>query len=96
MNGTMLEYRVPRFSDLAPNVRTKLVQNREGVGPYGAKGGGEGAVNPVGPCLANALYRATGVRIRRLPLTPERVWKALQEKKAGASQRNSQPATGGK
>ena len=96
MNGTMLEYRVPRFSDLAPHVRTKLVQNRDGVGPYGAKGGGEGAVNPVSPCLANALYRATGVRIRRLPLTPERVWKALQEKQAGASQRNPQPATGSK
>src|SRR6266849_3294865 len=96
MNGTMLEYRVPRFSDLAPNVRTKLVQNRDGVGPYGAKGGGEGAVNPVAPCLANALYRATGVRIRRLPLTPERVWTALQEKKAGDSQRNPPPAAGGK
>src|ERR1700688_2813520 len=82
MNGNMLEYRVPRFSDLAPHIDLKLVQNRDGVGPYGAKGGGEGSVNPVGACLANALYQATGVRIRRLPLTPERVWKALQEKKA--------------
>ena len=82
MNGSMLEYRVPRFSDLARNVEMKLVQNRDGVGPYGAKGGGEGAVNPVAPCIANALHQATGVRIRRLPLTPERVWKALQEKTA--------------
>ncbi len=60
----------------------KLVQNRDGVGPYGAKGGGEGAVNPISPCLANALYQATGARIRRLPLTPERVWKALQHVKS--------------
>jgi len=82
MNGTMLEYRVPRFSDIAGNIEMKLMQNRDGVGPYGAKGGGEGAVNPVSPCIANALRQATGVRIRRLPLTPERVWKALQEKKA--------------
>jgi CO/xanthine dehydrogenase Mo-binding subunit len=81
MNGSMLEYRVPRFSDLAKNVDMKLVQNRDGVGPYGAKGGGEGAVNPISPCIANALYRATGVRMRTLPLTPERVWKALQKKK---------------
>jgi CO/xanthine dehydrogenase Mo-binding subunit len=81
-NGTLLEYRVPRFSDLARNIQLKLVQNRDGVGPYGAKGGGEGAVNPGGACLANALYQATGVRIRTLPLTPERVWKALQQKKA--------------
>jgi CO/xanthine dehydrogenase Mo-binding subunit len=82
MNGSMLEYRVPRFSDLARRVELKLVQNRDGVGPYGAKGGGEGSVNPIGACLANALYQAAGVRIRSLPLTPERVWKALQEKKA--------------
>jgi CO/xanthine dehydrogenase Mo-binding subunit len=81
MNGTMLEYRVPRFSDLAGNIEMNLVQNRDGVGPYGAKGGGEGAVNPISPCIANALNQAAGVRIRRLPLTPERVWKALQEKK---------------
>jgi CO/xanthine dehydrogenase Mo-binding subunit len=84
-NGTLLEYRVPRFPDLARNIQLKLVQNRDGVGPYGAKGGGEGAVNPGGACLANALYQATGVRIRTLPLTPERVWKALQQKKAKSS-----------
>jgi CO/xanthine dehydrogenase Mo-binding subunit len=81
MNGTLLEYRVPRFSDMAPHIYLKLAQNRDGVGPYGAKGGGEGSVNPIGSCLANALYRAAGVRIRRLPLTPERVWQALQEKR---------------
>ena len=88
MNGTMLEYRVPRFSDLANNIEMKLVQNRDGVGPYGAKGGGEGAVNPIAPCLANALYQATGVRIRTLPLTPERVWKALQRRRGGSPSRS--------
>ena len=40
MNGTMLEYRVPRFSDMARSIEMKLVENRDGVGPYGAKGGG--------------------------------------------------------
>jgi CO/xanthine dehydrogenase Mo-binding subunit len=84
MNGTMLEYRVPRFSDMARNIHLKLAENQDGVGPYGAKGGGEGSVNPVGACIANALYQSSGVRIRRLPLTPERVWKALQEKKRSA------------
>ena len=63
------------------HVVQSLLQNRDGVGPYGAKGGGEGAVNPISPCIANALYQATGVRMRRLPLTPERVWKALQDKR---------------
>jgi CO/xanthine dehydrogenase Mo-binding subunit len=85
MNGTMLEYRVPRFSDLARHIELTLVQNQDGVGPYGAKGGGEGAVNPIGPCLANALYKLTGARVRRLPLTPERVWRAVKEKKAETS-----------
>jgi CO/xanthine dehydrogenase Mo-binding subunit len=92
MNGTMLEYRVPRFSDLARRVELKLVQNQDGVGPYGAKGGGEGSVNPIGACLANALYQAAGVRIRSLPLTPERVWKALQEKKAHAPVAHKKPS----
>ncbi len=78
MNGTMLEYRVPRFSDLPTNVDLALVQNQDGAGPYGAKGGGEGSLNPLPACLANALYHATGVRVNRLPLTPERVWQALQ------------------
>jgi CO/xanthine dehydrogenase Mo-binding subunit len=89
MNGTMLEYRVPRFSDMARNIHLKLAQNQDGVGPYGAKGGGEGSVNPVGACLANALYQVSGARIRRLPLTPERVWRALQENKGAASNRIS-------
>ncbi len=79
MNGSMLEYRIPRFSDMARNIHLRLAQNRDGVGPYGAKGGGEGSVNPVGACLANAVYQITGARIRSLPLTPERVWKALQD-----------------
>ncbi len=79
MNGTLLEYRVPRFSDLARKLELKLAQNQDGVGPYGAKGGGEGSLNPIPACLATALYHATGVRIRELPLTPERVWRALQQ-----------------
>ncbi len=94
MNGTMLEYRVPRFSDLARRIELKLVQNRDGVGPYGAKGGGEGSLNPIGACLANALYQATGARVRRLPLTPERVWKALQERRTPAPAAQPQPSGG--
>jgi len=94
MNGTMLEYRVPRFSDLARRIELKLVQNRDGVGPYGAKGGGEGSLNPIGACLANALYQATGARVRRLPLTPERVWKALQERKTEAPAARRKPSGG--
>lgn len=81
LNGTMLDYRVPRFSDLPPHVKLILIQNQDGAGPYGAKGGGEGSLNPVPACLANAVGRAIDIRIRRLPLTPERVWRSLANRK---------------
>jgi CO/xanthine dehydrogenase Mo-binding subunit len=81
MNGSILSYRLPRFSDVAPEVELHLVQNQDGVGPYGAKGGGEASLNSMPANIANALYSATGVRIRRAPLTPEKVWRALKDKK---------------
>jgi CO/xanthine dehydrogenase Mo-binding subunit len=81
INGSLLSYRVPRFSDMAPEVELHLVQNQDGVGPYGAKGGGEASLNSMPANIANAVYSATGARIRRAPLTPEKVWRALKEKK---------------
>jgi len=82
MNASLLSYRVPRFSDMAREVELHLVQNQDGVGPYGAKGGGEASLNSMPANIANAVYSATGARIRRAPLTPEKVWRALREKKA--------------
>jgi CO/xanthine dehydrogenase Mo-binding subunit len=81
VNGNLLDYRVPRFSDLAPKINLLLAENQDGTGPYGAKGGGEGSLNPPPACLANAVYSATGARIRRLPLTPERVWRAIKQRR---------------
>ncbi|MBM4260152.1 MAG: xanthine dehydrogenase family protein molybdopterin-binding subunit [Deltaproteobacteria bacterium] len=81
MNGSILDYRVPRFSDLPKEVELHLVQNRDGVGPYGAKGGGEASLNSMAANIANGVDKAVGVRIRQAPLTPERVWRAMREKK---------------
>ncbi len=85
MNGSILDYRLPRFSDLPKQVELHLVQNRDGVGPYGAKGGGEASLNSMAANIANAVDKAVGVRIRQAPLTPERVWRALKEKKVQGS-----------
>jgi CO/xanthine dehydrogenase Mo-binding subunit len=81
VNGSILDYRLPRFSDVPKEVALHLVQNQDGVGPYGAKGGGEASLNSMAANIANAVDSAVGVRIRQAPLTPERVWKALKNKK---------------
>jgi CO/xanthine dehydrogenase Mo-binding subunit len=80
LNGTLADYRVPRAADLPPRLTSAFVENGDGPGPFGAKGAGEGPLIPVSPAVANALYRLTGLRITELPLTPERVWRALRDR----------------
>ncbi|HEX2227650.1 MAG TPA: xanthine dehydrogenase family protein molybdopterin-binding subunit, partial [Candidatus Binatia bacterium] len=62
LNGSILDYRLPRFSDVPKEVELHLVQNQDGVGPYGAKGGGEASLNSMAANIANAVDRAVGVR----------------------------------
>jgi CO/xanthine dehydrogenase Mo-binding subunit len=78
LNGTLLIYRVPRADDVPAALECRFVENADGSGPFGAKGAGEGSLIPVSPAVSNALARLTGVRLRELPLTPERVWRALR------------------
>ena len=59
--------------------RATIIENEDGPGPYGSKGMSEGALLCVAPAVAAAVRDATGVVIRDLPLTPERVWRALNE-----------------
>jgi 4-hydroxybenzoyl-CoA reductase alpha subunit len=79
-NANFGEYKIPTALDM-PNVTAVLVESNEPYGPYGAKEVGEGAIMPTIPAILNALYDATGVRFTELPLTPERVYKAIKEKK---------------
>jgi CO/xanthine dehydrogenase Mo-binding subunit len=81
LNPNLVDYRVPSFNDMPEEFHTVLVENEDGPGPYGVRGMGEGGLLSVAPSVCNALARATGVRIRDLPLTPERVWRALNETK---------------
>lgn len=77
-NDSLLEYRVPRIADLPVQMRSIIVENEDGPGPYGAKGCGEGALAAVPAAIVCALADA-GVPMAELPLTPERVWRRIQE-----------------
>jgi len=80
INPNLVDYRVPTFSHVPKEFESILVENGDGPGPHGARGMGEGGIVSAAPAITNALAKATGVRIRDLPLTPERVWRALREK----------------
>jgi CO/xanthine dehydrogenase Mo-binding subunit len=78
VNSNVVDYRVPRFSDQPPEIDLMLAERRDGAGPYGAKGAGEGATNTIGSSVAAAIGRAIGVFPHELPATPERVWRLLR------------------
>jgi CO/xanthine dehydrogenase Mo-binding subunit len=78
INSTIGDYKVPTFDDVPDEFESILIEDGNGPGPYGAKGLGEGGIIPVAPAVANAIAWSTGVRIKTLPLTPEKVWRALQ------------------
>src|SRR5438067_675755 len=78
MNPSFVDYLMPTIN-MMPRIETTLVDGYPGSGPYGAKGAGEIACVPPMAAIANAIYNATGVRIRTLPLSPENVFRALRE-----------------
>ena len=83
---SILEYKSPTSLDM-PDVVTELVEEPDPRGPFGAKEVGQGPLLPIMPAVANAVYDAIGVRIDEVPITPEKIMKALAEKKAGRNPR---------
>ncbi len=79
MNGNGLDYRVPLATDVPDGFVSILQEQGHGPGPFGAKSLGEGCMLPVASAIANAIEDAIGVRIRELPLTPERVLAAIDD-----------------
>jgi CO/xanthine dehydrogenase Mo-binding subunit len=75
------QYLMPGPGDLA-ETEIVVLERPAADGPYGAKGPGEMAANPQIPAIANAVFDAVGVRIDHLPITPERVLRALKEQRA--------------
>lgn len=81
INGSLLDYQVASIKDMPEAVRPIVVQVPHDDGPFGAKGAGETGALTVAPAIANAIHDAVGVRIRDLPITPEKVLRALVEMK---------------
>ena len=81
-----IDYRIPTSMDLPLELHSETVENGDGPGPYGSKGMSEGALLCVAPAVAAAVRDASGAVIRDLPLTPERVWRALQERAVPAAE----------
>jgi len=77
-NGNFADYTMAT-SDAVPMLRGGIVESNDPNGPYGAKGASETAILPGAPAIANAVYDAIGVRIRDLPITPEKVLAGLRE-----------------
>ncbi|MFN7144412.1 MAG: xanthine dehydrogenase family protein molybdopterin-binding subunit, partial [Myxococcota bacterium] len=85
----LLDYRIPTSAE-APDFFAAIVETIDPGGPYGAKEAGEGPLHPIIPAIANAVYDAVGIRLRRIPFTPERVLAALKAREEAL--RNGVPA----
>lgn len=81
LNNNFLDYKIPTSLD-TPEIHTNIIETNDPEGPFGGKECGEGAIHPVIPAIANAIYNAVGVRITHLPISAEDVLKKLKEEKS--------------
>lgn len=77
VTDSLVNYRVPRARDIPATFHSVTIENEDGPGPFGLRGGGEGPIIPVAPAIAIAVADACGVDLTDLPLTPEKVWREL-------------------
>lgn len=80
LNGNFIDYKIPTAKD-TPLFDVSIVESADPEGPYGAKECGEGALHPVLPAVANAIYDAVGVRVTSLPITSETLLNAIKAQK---------------
>ncbi len=79
LNPDFRDYKIPTAHEMAFPIDLEFVETNDSFGPYGAKGVGEPGLVPTAPAIANAVYNAIGVRIRDLPITPEKILAALKQ-----------------
>lgn len=77
---SLMEYKIPSRDDIKTNLMVEFTDTYEPTGPYGAKSIGEVVLNPAPPAIQDAIYNAAGIWLTDLPMTPEKVLKALKEK----------------
>jgi CO/xanthine dehydrogenase Mo-binding subunit len=85
VNGSLLDYQIATFKDMPESFRPIVVEVPHESGPFGAKGAGETGALTVAPAIANAIEDAVGVRVRDLPITPEKILRALAIKNGEAA-----------
>jgi CO/xanthine dehydrogenase Mo-binding subunit len=83
---SILEYKSPTALDM-PEVITELIEDPDPEGPFGAKEVGQGPLLPIMPAVANAVYDAIGVRIDEVPITPDKIARALDDLARGGDGR---------
>jgi xanthine dehydrogenase molybdenum-binding subunit len=77
-NASFLDYKMLNAVDLPEDVELCFLETMDPEGPYGAKGVSEAGLIPTAAAIANAIHDATGVRLRELPMSPERVLAAIR------------------
>jgi 4-hydroxybenzoyl-CoA reductase subunit alpha len=83
LTGNMLDYRVPTIQD-SPPIEVGIVESNDPHGPFGAKEAGEGSLAAFLPALTNAIANAIGIRFNDLPVTPDRVFEAIEKRRRAA------------
>ncbi len=86
LNPHFLDYILPSFEEIPDVMENRLLETAVKDGPFGARGTGETSITPPSPAVANAVYDAIGVRIHDLPITPEKVLRALREREERETQ----------
>ncbi len=80
LNPSFCTYKLVNSTETPP-IQTRFVETIDPYGPFGAKGIGELTTIPTAPAIANAIFHAVGVRIKDLPITPDKILRALKEKR---------------
>jgi CO/xanthine dehydrogenase Mo-binding subunit len=76
-NGDSFQYRLPVMQDIPEKFYSSMLEKGDGPGPFGSKGMAQTSIVTVGPAIGNAVYDALGVRVRSLPITPEKILRAM-------------------